>query len=52
MTQAERMDRYTVYDNKTNKIVATGTFAEVEDYMECEGRYTVVHDYSGYVVNE
>ena len=53
MTQTElvrRMDSYTVYDNRTNKIVACGTFTEVEDYVENHGRYTVVHDYSGYTV--
>jgi len=49
---AERMDRYTVYDNRTDKVVACGTFAEVEDYVENRGRYTVVHDYSGYTVEE
>ena len=36
-------DEYIVYDNRTNKIVVTGTFAEIEDYVENEGRYTVVH---------
>lgn len=49
---AERMNRYTVYNNITNKIVMCGTFEEVEDYIENPGRYTVVHDFSGYVVNE
>ena len=58
MTQAERtelarrMDSYTVYDNKTDKVIACGTFTEVEDYVENPGRYTVVHDYSGYTVEE
>ena len=47
---ARRMDSYTVYDNRTNKIVACSTFTEVEDYVENHGRYTVVHDYSGYTV--
>ena len=51
MTLAERLDRYTVYDSRTDKIVACGTYTEVEDYVECEGRYIVVHDYSGYVIN-
>ena len=49
---ARRMDSYTVYDNKTDKIIACGTFTEVEDYVENPGRYTVVHDYSGYTVGE
>ena len=42
---------YTVYDNRTNKIVARGTWAEVEDYAECEGRYTVVSNLNGMIVN-
>lgn len=45
------LDSYTVYDNKTDKIVATGAFVEVEDYMENLGRYTVVWDYTGDVVS-
>ena len=49
--QARRMDSYTVYDNKTDKIVAHGTFVEVEDYVENPGRYTVVWDYTGYTVS-
>jgi len=49
--QARRMDSYTVYDNRTDKIVACGTFVEVEDYMENPGRYTVVWDYTGYTVS-
>ena len=43
-------DSYTVYDNRTDRIVATGTFVEIEDYFENPGRYTVVWDYTGYVV--
>ena len=49
--QARRMDSYTVYDNKTDKVVMCGTFVEVEDYIENPGRYTVVWDYAGIVVN-
>ena len=49
--QARRMDNYTVYDNRTDKVVVCGTFTEVEDYMENPGRYTVVWDYTGYVVS-
>lgn len=41
------LDDYTVYDNTTNKIVACGTWSEVEDYAECEGRYSVIHTASG-----
>lgn len=40
-------DTYTVYDNRTNNIVTTGTWDEVEDYFECEGRYTIVSDLNG-----
>ena len=46
------LDSYTVYDNRTNKIIATGTFVEVEDYIENPGRYTVVWDYTGAVVSD
>lgn len=54
MTQAEQarhMDSYTVYDNKTDRIIACDTFIEVEDYVENPGRYTVVWDYTGYTVS-
>lgn len=51
MTLAERLDRYTVYDNSTNKVVLCGTFNDVEDYITNK-QYTVVHDYSGYTVSE
>jgi hypothetical protein len=40
-------DTYTVYDNRTNNIVTNGTWSEVEDYFECEGRYTIVSDLNG-----
>ena len=43
-------DTYTVYDNTTDRIVAQGTWAEVEDYFECEGRYTVVSDLNGQII--
>ena len=57
MTQAERtelarrMDSYTVYNNNTHTIVTTGTFNDVEEYI-INKQYTVVHDYSGYAVEE
>lgn len=35
-------DFYDVYDNRTDCIVACGTYTEIEDYFECEGRYCVV----------
>lgn len=54
MTQTElarRMDSYTVYNNNTHAIVTTGTFNDVEEYITNK-QYTVVHDYSGYTVEE
>ena len=34
---------FTVYDNRTNEIIISDAeWHEVEDYAECEGRYTVV----------
>lgn len=45
-------DDYTVYDNRTNQVVARGTYAEVEDYMKCEGRYSVVSNTNGIIINE
>lgn len=43
-------DSFTVYDNRTNRIVTTGTYQEVEDYIENPGRYTVVWDLNGQVM--
>ena len=45
-------DSYTVYDNRTNKIITTGSFAEIEDYLDCPGRYTVVSNFNGCVISE
>jgi hypothetical protein len=45
------MDRYVVYDNRTNKLVAEGTFAEIEDYYENPGRYSVISLMNGICVN-
>ena len=42
---------FTVYDNLTDKIVTRGTWSEVEDYAECEGRYTVVSCANGMIMN-
>lgn len=47
---ARRMDSYTVYNN-THAVVTTGTFNDVEEYITNK-QYTVVHDYSGYTVEE
>lgn len=44
-------DSYTVYDNTTDTIVLCGTYAEVEDYVENPGRYTVVSNVNGVRVN-
>jgi hypothetical protein len=41
---------YTVYDNTTDCAVAQGTWAEVEDYYECSGRYTVVSVLNGQII--
>lgn len=41
------IDTYTVYDNRTDKIVKTGTWDEVEDYDDCPGRYTIISDMTG-----
>ena len=48
---ARRMDSYTVYSNSTHAVVTTGTFNDVEEYITNK-QYTVVHDYSGYTVEE
>lgn len=37
-------DTYTVYDNRTGKAIFWGSYEDVEDYLECEGRYSVVKD--------
>ena len=44
------LETYTVYDNRTDRVIASGTWSEVEDYYECEGRYTVVNNLNGQVV--
>lgn len=44
------MNSYTVYDKKTNKIIAQGEYAEIEEYIDDE-RYTVVWDFTGYVIS-
>lgn len=46
------LDSYSVYDNRTGKMIACGTFVEIEDYLENPGRYTVVWNYTGNVVSE
>ena len=46
------LDSYTVYDNRTNKVITCGTFVEIEDYLENPGRYTVVCNNTGNDVSE
>lgn len=41
---------FDVYDNTTDKLVFTGTYNEVEDYIENPGRYTVVCRINGQVM--
>ena len=40
------LDTYSVYDNTTNKVIKTGTYAEVEDYID-NPKYTVVSNLNG-----
>ena len=37
-------DTYTVYDNRSGKSIFCGFWKDVEDYLECEGRYSVIKD--------
>lgn len=45
------INTYTVYDNRTNKVVAQGDWSDVEDYADCDGRYTIVSNANGIKVN-
>lgn len=45
------LDSYSVYDNQTNKMIACGTFVEIEEYLESPDKYTVVWNYTGAVVS-
>ena len=42
---------YDVYDNRTNEIIYSGEYCDVEDYIENPGRYTVVWRINGQVIN-
>ncbi len=46
------IDSYTVYDNETNLIIANGTWAEIEEYLDEDSHsidgFTVVWDINGY----
>lgn len=41
---------FDVYDNRTNRCIYSGTWDEVEDYAENQGRYTVVCRMNGQVM--
>ena len=46
------IDTYTVYDNRTDRVVTQGDWwSDVEDYADCDGRYTVVSNANGMKVN-
>ena len=53
MTMPDFINTYTVYDNRTNKVVARGTWSEVEDYADpdCGNKYTVISNANGMKVN-
>lgn len=42
---------FIVYDNLINKQVLIGAWAEVKDYADREGRYTVVSCANGMIMN-
>ena len=44
------IDQYTVYNNTTHTVVCSGTFTEVEDYID-NNQYTIVWDYTGYIIS-
>ena len=50
--QMKDIETFTVYDNRTDKIVARGTYSEVENYIECEGRYSVISNLNGMNIAE
>lgn len=43
------LDNYSVYTSD-GKLIMSGTFCEIEDYIDKAG-YTVVWDYTGYIVS-
>lgn len=47
----ENLFLFDVYNNITCKLIYTGTYDEVEDYVENPGRYTVVCQLNGQVIN-
>lgn len=50
MKMKESLFLFDVYDNTTDELVYTGTYDEVEDYIENPGRYTVVWQINGQVM--
>lgn len=40
---------YAVYDNTTNKVIAQGTYQEIEDYID-KDKYTVVSNANGMII--
>ena len=49
---AVEIDSYTVYENETSTIVKSGTFKEIEEYLDDDSHsiegYTVVWNFNGY----
>ena len=43
------LDSYSVYDNKTNKVIKEGTYCEVEDYID-NPDYSVVWNINGMIL--
>lgn len=43
------LDSYSVYDNKTNKVIKEGTYPEVEDYID-NPDYSVVWNLNGMIL--
>ena len=45
------INTYTVYDNRNNQVVTQGDWSDVEDYADCDGRYTIVSNANGMIIN-
>ena len=43
-------DSFSVYSNQTNRVILTGTYQEVEDYIENPDEYTVVWNLNGQIM--
>jgi hypothetical protein len=44
-------DIYDVYDNNTNRVIACGSWNEIKNYYDCEGRYTIVSRMNGQIIS-